>query len=908
MANNAITYVQPGRDDTDANRYLAYYGSTDADKKKHLPWRTRTPMQVTDYFSYDSFGNPLSSRRVNYKVFSESAAENATPYIRTESTYTSDGNYSATTKDARGNVVSQVVNQKDGMLQSVTDPTNQTVNYTYDASKRVTGVTTTGDGKTYKNAYTYENDRIKTVSHNTTGDAADVTYTFHYDELGRKTTVKVGSQTLSTNVYENDRDGQLSEVQYGNGGKVHYSYDDFDRLTGVRYDGETSDRYVYKYGANGEAAEVEDHSLGRIARTDYDQADRPCQTELRDASTGDALYKTSLKYDKFSNLEQFVEKAGSETHTSNYTYDRNNRVTAIQYDGASQKVNYTYDELGRVATRVAECGTDAGKLTSTYEYVDGGYGTNSTTPLVKKITQNGISFEYAYDTRGNIISEKRGNLTTTYAYDALGQLIRVNDPHENATWVYSYDRGGNITSKVKYAYTTGTVGTAVETVPYVYGDSNWKDKLTSYDGQTITYDTIGNPLNDGMWSYTWEAGRQLKQMSTEGASVSYKYDHNGMRVQKVVEQSWYPETTNYTYHGKLLTHMTVDYTDFDEVAHQDKMHFFYDAQSRPVKVNYNGVIYTYVLNFQGDIVGLLDDSGTLVVEYKYDTWGKPLTITGTLADTLGKRNPFRYRGYVLDEESGLYYLRSRYYNPRLQRFISADISILPDKDLRNSNMYAYCRNTPVIGVDSYGTSWWNSCVKWFSDNIVDPIVDGATKLINSIDMTFTIGFSGSVTVGCWTYSASIGLSVDTKGGIGVQGSVSASLGTNIELDATGSVFVTVTNAPTIAALEEDSTQIGMSIEGGLVQGSCDQVFFDTTSGTYTGYSIAVGLSAPPLIPMPVVSGHVTQSYTDTIYPKEEKTVSTRSTARSTNSSYSYIRRGCMGPILSAHLRPIHHFA
>ena len=479
-ANNAITYVQSGRDDTDANRYLAYYGSTDADKKKHLPWRTRTPMQVTDYFSYDSFGNPLSSRRVNYKVFSESAAENANPYIRTESTYTADGNYSASTKDARGNVVSQVVNQKDGTLQSVTDPTNQTVNYTYDASKRVTGVTTTGDGKIYKNAYNYENDRIKTVSHNTTGDAADVTYTFDYDELGRKTTVKVGSQTLSTNVYENDRDGQLSEVQYGNGGKVHYSYDDFDRLTGVRYDAETSNRYVYKYGANGEAAEVEDHNLGRIARTDYDQADRPCQTELRDASTGEALYKTSLKYDKLSNLEQFAEKAGGETHTSKYTYDRDNRVTEIQYDGGAQKVSYAYDAIGRVSSRVAECGADVGKLTSTYSYVDGGFGTNSTTPLVKKITQNGVSFEYAYDSRGNIISEKRNDVETTYAYDALGQLIRVNDPHENATWVYSYDHGGNILSKVKYAYTTGTVGTALETIPYAYGDANWKDKLTAY--------------------------------------------------------------------------------------------------------------------------------------------------------------------------------------------------------------------------------------------------------------------------------------------------------------------------------------------------------------------------------------------------------------------------------------------
>ena len=172
--------------------------------------------------------------------------------------------------------------------------------------------------------------------------------------------------------------------------------------------------------ANGAAAEVEDKHLGRIARTDYDLADRPCQTELKETATGKVLYRTLLKYDKFSNLEQFTEEVGGESHTTNYTYDRDNRVTVIQYDGGAQKVSYVYNVLGRVAARTAECGADAGKLTSSYEYADGGYGTNSTTPLVKKITQNGISFEYAYDTRGNIISEKHGNLTTTYAYDALG--------------------------------------------------------------------------------------------------------------------------------------------------------------------------------------------------------------------------------------------------------------------------------------------------------------------------------------------------------------------------------------------------------------------------------------------------------------------------------------------------------
>ena len=219
--------------------------------------------------------------------------------------------------------------------------------------------------------------------------------------------MKVGSQTLSTNVYENNRNGLLSEVQYGNGSKVGYTYDEFDRLISVKNDGETAERYSYEYGANGKTAKVADNELGRTARTDYDLAARPCQTGLTDNATGEVLYKTRLKYDKLNNLHRFSEKVGEENHRSEYTYDRDNRITEVQYDGSAHKVGYTYDALGRVSSRVAECGADAGKLTSTYTYVDGGYGTNSTTPLVEKITQNGISFEYTYDNRGNIISEKR---------------------------------------------------------------------------------------------------------------------------------------------------------------------------------------------------------------------------------------------------------------------------------------------------------------------------------------------------------------------------------------------------------------------------------------------------------------------------------------------------------------------
>ena len=139
-------------------------------------------------------------------------------------------------------------------------------------------------------------------------------------------------------------------------------------------------------------------------------------------------------------------------------------------------------------------------------------------------------------------------------------------------------------------------------------------------------------------------------------------------------------------HGKNVVHMTWA---------SDELHFFYDAQNRPAVVVYNGVPYAYVKSLQGDIVAILDENGNTVVSYGYDAWGAPLWCTGELAETLGKVQPFRYRGYVFDEETGLYYLRSRYYNPGWNRFVNADA-------LMNQNMYAYCLNSPTTSADKDG--------------------------------------------------------------------------------------------------------------------------------------------------------------------------------------------------------------
>ena len=132
------------------------------------------------------------------------------------------------------------------------------------------------------------------------------------------------------------------------------------------------------------------------------------------------------------------------------------------------------------------------------------------------------------------------------------------------------------------------------------------------------------------------------------------------------------------------------------------LNFAYDASGTPMAVTYGGATYYYATNIQGDVVAILNASGTAVVTYTYDAWGNILTTTGTMASTLGVHNPLRYRGYVYDPETGLYYLQSRYYNPALARFICADSLVSTGQGILGNNMFAYCLNNPVCYVDPNG--------------------------------------------------------------------------------------------------------------------------------------------------------------------------------------------------------------
>ncbi len=243
----------------------------------------------------------------------------------------------------------------------------------------------------------------------------------------------------------------------------------------------------------------------------------------------------------------------------------------------------------------------------------------------------------------------------------------------------------------------------INTYSYIY-DTNWKDQLINYNGNTITYDEIGNPLTYGNnITYTWINGRELSTYTdtSNNLEVTYSYNDEGIRTSKIingVEHKYYLEGTNIIY----------------ETIGEETLYYFYDANGSIEGFKYNNDLYYYIKNGQNDIIGIIDDAGNKVVSYTYDSWGKIISITDNQGNEItdpthiGNINPFRYRSYYYDSETGLYYLNSRYYNPEVGRFINSDDPSVASLELDNNynkNLYAYTDNNPINRIDVQGQFW-----------------------------------------------------------------------------------------------------------------------------------------------------------------------------------------------------------
>ena len=293
----------------------------------------------------------------------------------------------------------------------------------------------------------------------------------------------------------------------------------------------------------------------------------------------------------------------------------------------------------------------------------------------------------------------------SYKTDSLGNVTNVSDS-VFGSHAYTYNSRGFLIKEDNTNYTYDDNGNMITSGNSTYKYDNL-NRLISINGDSIFYSftTPGNPRLFKDTEYKFE-GRRLVGISEdlgvdEQQTVDYTYNSNGLIIKKVLGY-WYADdrdseeyTTKYYYDGeKLIT----------EIGPRNRLDFLYDE---------NGILYGlikdssrkyfYIRDFMSNILGLVDNSGNIVVKYKYDAYGNRISITDTSGCDLGNINPFRYKGYYYDDDAQMYYCKSRFYVPLWHRWLNSDsINYLEPKNITSLNLFTYCNNNPVMYVDPTG--------------------------------------------------------------------------------------------------------------------------------------------------------------------------------------------------------------
>lgn len=617
---------------------------------------------------------------VDYEVLSESV-DKTKPFMQTGSEYDSTGNYVTSETNEQGSTT-QYAYDVNGNMTSITDADENVTSYAYDSSGNLTSVKS-GDSE---NSYTYSGlGSVSKITHN------GFDYSFNYDVFYNLVSTKIGNVTVASHIY--DSNGNLTKTAYANGDYLEYAYDNYGNISVIT--GETGKIAEMIYNKQGLVTKAVDYSSGETSYYYY-TFDGSLESEYRTSSDGSLTHY--IVTDSDGNT---VEKTSVNGQTKTITTgtDKDGK-SFVSNDGVTNETST--DDFGRVSTVTTKQNKSDTVFTKQYSYYHGSES-NATTNMVggisyKLSSDKVLGYSYNYNDTGNVENVyENGKKVAVYTYDELNQLVWYADTRTGRYIRIVYDNYGNIQKMESYSLGTNWAPVKLlETRTYSYGDTNWKDKLTEFDGDSITYDKNGNPLTyrDDM-TFEWENGRILKKITTSEKAIQMNYDSNGMRTQKSVDGV----KTNYYYDSSNNL--------FALTQGNDTLFFYYDNSGEVMSVSCNGTMYYYIKDLQGDITEIVDKDGKAVAEYAYDAWGNMLTEdNGTL--TVGKLNPFRYRGYVYDEETGLYYLKSRYYDPLTGRFLNADVYCDTQSGTPlSTNMFAYCENNAINKSDDEGKdAWW----------------------------------------------------------------------------------------------------------------------------------------------------------------------------------------------------------
>jgi RHS repeat-associated protein len=544
-------------------------------------------------------------------------------------------------------------------LSSLTDANGQATQYAYDAVSNLVSVT---DALNHNSQYTYDanNNRLSFIN-----AKGNITH-YSYDALARLilSTDPLGLQTA----YGYDPAGDLSSLLDAKHQTTTTSYDADNRITGISYaDGKA---VAYAYDADSDRTLMTD-SVGHTTYA-YDSLDRI--SSVIDPNGR----KVTYGYDAIGNRQSLGYPDGKQV---SYAYDAANRLSSAM-DWLHKSTAYAYDPVNNLTAVVYPNGASLGF----------GYDSANRLILVRNIysgssnPNNPISrFSYSLDAVGNRVQVADGtNNTTTYAYDALNELLSARQG--SATENFTYDPAGNRLSlkasalNVAYSYDAddrllqGSTGSPATTILYQY----------DADGNVIQRQLANNAIIN---SLRYDAGNRLVGSAVRNlaaATTSFTYDGDGNRVGQ----------NSYSYVNDIAAPLS---RVLQEQGPDGQISYEYGLGL----IQETGSTFQYFYHHDGlsSVVGLTDPTANLRAEYGYEAWGVPIF---SLDPGIGTRNKFRFAGEGFDMDTGLYYLRARYYDPLVGRFLTPDPFAGVPAVTRSSNRYLYAFGNPTRYTDPSG--------------------------------------------------------------------------------------------------------------------------------------------------------------------------------------------------------------
>ena len=586
-----------------------------------------------------------------------------------QNTYDPNGNYLTKVTDEKGNI-QQFGYDDYGNKVSEIDPKGRQKTSTYNLDNELTEVRLK-NGTTAGYEYDDDGNTTKKTITSTGLPVQNIFYEYDLDDRLRAYTDALGFKTL----HSYDDNGNEIKTELPNGHVLESTYDTADRITSEKRDGTTA--FAYEYDKNGNETKVTD-SVNSVVRTkNYDKANQ--LTSMTDRGG-------TLSWTYKPNSPKVIRSAftqGNTTSQTNYQYNTLDQNTIVT-DSKGKTYIFDYDENGNVRNYTA--GNNAG---SAFTYDVTGKVTALDIGTVNNDTILSESYKYDdNDNRTEITSYKADgttDTTTSYEYDAIDQLTKETLP-DGTVKEYTYDGFGNRTS-IK-------VTEPGKTAQQTNAEFNAGNELVKYGSDIIKYDENGNRIEDGQYTYTWNAADQLTSITKKGEMepfANYKYDDDDRRIEKSVNG----QVTRFYYDGDSINPLYE--TDGSGNVLRS---YVYSIDGLRLSMQTGGKSYYYHYNPHGDVIAMTDDDGNIVVQYTYDAWGNVKKhVTSGQSDI---NNPFTYAGYMQDDETGIYYLTARYYNPAQGVFLSADPEPGESEDPITQNGYNYVNNNPVSLIDPDG--------------------------------------------------------------------------------------------------------------------------------------------------------------------------------------------------------------